>query len=43
MQGKEFTELKDNEIAILVNALRDTALKYHDHQSLRERIAHLVS
>ncbi len=42
MQSKEFTELKDHEIAILINALRDTALRYHDHQSLRERIARLV-
>lgn len=37
-----FAELKDHEIAILINALRDTALRYHDHQSLRERIARLV-
>lgn len=42
MQSKKFTELKDHEIAILITALRDTALRYHDHQSLRERIAHLV-
>lgn len=26
----------------LVNTLRDIAVKYHDHQSLRERIAHAM-
>jgi hypothetical protein len=34
--------VKDHEIAQLVNALRDTAVQFHDHDSLRERIAHLV-
>jgi hypothetical protein len=34
--------LKDHQIAKLVNDLRDVAKKFHDHQSLRERIARLV-
>jgi hypothetical protein len=34
--------LKDHEIAKLVNDLRDVAKEFHGHQSLRERIAHLV-
>lgn len=42
MNTQDFQKLKDHEIAMLVNALRDTAVKYHDHQSLRERIAQLM-
>lgn len=33
---------KDHEVREFVNALRDLATKYHDHESLRERIAHVV-
>ena len=32
-------EIKPHQIAQLVNELRDIAVKYHDHQSLRERLA----
>lgn len=31
-------KVKDHEIRDLVNTLRDIALKYHSHGSLRERI-----
>lgn len=31
--------MKANEFRELVNSVRNIALKYHDHQSLRERIA----
>lgn len=31
--------LKDDQIAALVNKVRDIARMFHDHQSLRERIA----
>ena len=34
--------MKPHEFRELVNELRDTAVKYHDHQSLRERIAHVL-
>ena len=34
--------MKDHEIRELVNHLRDIAVAYHDHDSLRERIAHVV-
>jgi len=34
--------MKDHETRELVNTLRDLALQFHDHQSLRERIAHVV-
>lgn len=34
--------MKDHEIAKLVNDLRDVALKYHDAQQLRERIADII-
>lgn len=34
--------LKDHQIAALVNELGDIAVKYHDTQQLRERIAHAV-
>ena len=27
----------------LVNQLRDLSITYHDHQSLRDRISHLLS
>jgi len=40
--NQERAALKDHEIAKLVNDLRDVAVQYHDHQSLRERIAELV-
>lgn len=33
------TEIKPHQITKLVNELRDIAVKYHDHQSLRERLA----
>ena len=36
------TGFKNHEIAEFINALRDLAVKYHDHDSLRERIAHVV-
>jgi hypothetical protein len=35
--------LKDNEIAALVNALRDTAVQYAGTQQLRDRISRLVN
>ncbi|QRE00138.1 hypothetical protein [Burkholderia phage BCSR5] len=34
--------LRDHEIALLVNQIRDEAVKYKDTQQLRARIAHLV-
>ena len=34
--------MKDHEIAQTVNVLRGIAVKYHDHQSLRGRIADVV-
>ena len=34
--------MNDHEIAKLINDLRDVAIKYHDTQQLRERIAGLV-
>lgn len=34
--------MKDHEIAQVVNTLRDLALQYHSHQSLRERIAYVI-
>lgn len=34
--------MKDHEIAALVNALRDIAIKYHGAQQLREQIAAVV-
>jgi hypothetical protein len=34
--------LKDHEIALLVNDLRDIAIKYHDTQQLRERISDVI-
>lgn len=34
--------MKPDEFRELVNELRDTAVKYHDHQSLRERIVHVL-
>lgn len=34
--------LKDHQIAQTVNAVRDVAIKFHDHQSLRERIAEII-
>lgn len=34
--------MKDHEIRELVNHVRDIAIKYHDHQSLRERIAQVI-
>lgn len=34
--------IKDHIIAQTVNELRDIAVKYHDYQSLREKIAHVV-
>ena len=34
--------LKDHEIARIVNELRDIALEFHAHQSLRERIAYAI-
>ena len=36
------TPLKDHQIAQTVNAVRDVAIKFHDHQSLRERIAEVL-
>lgn len=35
--------MKDHEFRELVNALRDVALQYHDHESLRERIRRALS
>lgn len=34
--------MKPNEFRDLVNQVRDVALRYHDHQSLRERIVHAM-
>jgi hypothetical protein len=34
--------MKDNEIAALVNKLRDIAVDFHAAQQLRERIAHEI-
>jgi hypothetical protein len=34
--------LKDHEIREMINSLRDIACRFHNHQSLRERIAHVV-
>ena len=34
--------MKQHEFRELVNELRDTAIKYRDHQQLRERIAHVL-
>ena len=34
--------MKDHEIAQLVNQLRDIAVEFHGHQSLRDRIARVV-
>ena len=34
--------MKDHEIAQTVNELRDLAIKFHDHQSLRGRIADVI-
>lgn len=34
--------MKDHELRELVNTLRDVAIAYHDHQSLRERIRHVL-
>ena len=34
--------MKDHEIKEIVNALTSIAKNYHDHQSLRERIAHII-
>lgn len=31
--------LKDHSVRELINSLRDTALQYHSHHNLRERIA----
>jgi hypothetical protein len=36
------SRLKDHQIAALVNELRDIAVKFHDTQQLRERIAQVV-
>ncbi len=35
-------QMKDHEIREMINSLRDVACQFHDHQSLRERIAHVV-
>ncbi len=34
--------LKDHEVAQLVNTLRDTAVAYHAHQSLRDRLSRVL-
>ena len=34
--------MKDHEIRETINELRDIAIKYHDAQQLRERIAHVI-
>lgn len=34
--------MKDHEFRELVNALRDVAVAYHDHESLRERIRRVL-
>lgn len=34
--------MKDNEIALIVNQLRDIAVTFHNTQQLRERIAHVI-
>lgn len=36
-------DLKDHEIAALVNELRDTAVQYRDTQQLRDRISRIVN
>ena len=35
-------DLKDNQIAEVVNTLRDIAVEFHSTQQLRERIAHVI-
>lgn len=35
--------MKDHEFRELVNTLRDVALQYHNHESLRERIRNALS
>ena len=34
--------MKPHEFRELVNELRDTAIKYRDHQQLREQIVHVL-
>jgi hypothetical protein len=34
--------MKEHVFREMVNAARDVALKYHDHQSLRDRVAHTL-
>ncbi len=36
-------KLKPHHYREMINELRDTAVKYHDHQSLRERLSGVVS
>ncbi len=35
--------MKPHKLRELVNQLRDISITYHDHQSLRDRISHLLS
>ena len=35
--------IKPHKLRELVNQLRDISITYHDHQSLRDRISHLLS
>lgn len=41
MEQKE-NKISDRDIADTVNKLRDIALFYYDHQSLRQRIADVI-
>ncbi len=34
--------MKEHNIRLMVNELRDTAIKYHNHDSLRQRILGIV-
>lgn len=40
---KEKTYMEPHVFRELVNQLRDLSIAYHDHQSLRDRISHLLS
>lgn len=35
-------KIKDHEIREFVNTLKETAISYHDYQSLRDRICRVV-
>ena len=40
---KEKTYMEPHVFRELVNQLRDLSIAYHNHQSLRDRISHLLS